>query len=329
MVLSSEGVIQFNYDHFVGHPLATVGISNGAGHILAKDLSNLDFGDTVVFLPFLGIRNVAVDSVSPSAKETPAGNPVNIAVVVENKGNFSENFQVSTYAVVQTTSQTSSLMHSLETRVYLDPSEYNFTTDSVQPGYLFNVTFRVDNVANLYTWQVGVYFDGTILKPTRWFEPQWDPEYVFANQTTLAAQDIGTNYALVGATLLSFLQEPPFNGSGKLCIIEFEVTAAPQNGQTYSSNLNINNTDTILDDPNNVDIATANENGFYELRSVTVTGQYMIGTLSVLSLAPGEKRTLTFTWNTSGVALGDYEIHAEASALPSKQMFKTTCAMTG
>ncbi len=274
VVLSSEGVIQFNYDHFVGHPLATVGISNGAGHILAEDLSNLDFGDTVVFLPFLGIRNVAVDSVSPSAKEAPAGNPVNIAVVVENKGNFSENFQVSTYAVVQTTSQTSSLMHSLETRVYLDPSEYNFTTDSVQPGYLFNVTFRVDNVANLYTWQVGVYFDGTILKPTRWFEPRWDPEYVFANETTLAAQDIGTNYALVGATLLSFLQEPPFNGSGKLCIIEFEVTAAPQNGQTYSSNLNINNTDTILDDPNNVDIATAKENGFYELRSVTVTGQY-------------------------------------------------------
>ncbi len=38
--------------------------------------------------------------------------------------------------------------------------------------------------------------------------------------------------------------------------------------------------------------------------------------MSVLSLAPGEKRTLTFTWNTSGVAPADYEIHAEASAVP-------------
>jgi thermitase len=316
VVLSSEGVIQFNYERFVGHPPATVGISNGAGHLLAEDLSNLDYGDTIVFLPFIGERNVAVDSVNPSVKATPAGNPVNVAVTVENKGNFTENFKLSTYAIVQNTSQTSALMQPLETRVYLDPSEYNFTTDVVSVGYRFNVTFRVDNVADLYTWEVGVYFDGTILKATRWFEPTWDSEYVFFNETTLTAQDIGTNYALIGATLLSFLQEPAFNGSGKLCIIEFETTAVPQNGQTYSSNLNITNTNTFLDDPNQVDMPVIKENGFYELRSITVPGQYTIGTLSVVSLVPGEKRTLLFTWDTSGIAPGDYKINAEASIVP-------------
>jgi hypothetical protein len=42
----------------------------------------------------------------------------------------------------------------------------------------------------------------------------------------------------------------------------------------------------------------------------------LIGTISVVGLAPGANTTLIFTWNTMGVAPGVYTIRAEATSVP-------------
>jgi thermitase len=54
-ILSSDGVIQFNYEYNNGSVSTTIGISNGARHILAEDLIDLNYIYTIVFLPYLTI----------------------------------------------------------------------------------------------------------------------------------------------------------------------------------------------------------------------------------------------------------------------------------
>jgi len=43
-----------------------------------------------------------------------------------------------------------------------------------------------------------------------------------------------------------------------------------------------------------------------------------IETKTVTNLPPGEETTITFTWNTTGVALGDYIISAYAWPVPGE-----------
>jgi len=51
VILSADGVIQFNYEHDSGPISATIGISNGAGQMLAEDVSNLNSLSSVIFTP--------------------------------------------------------------------------------------------------------------------------------------------------------------------------------------------------------------------------------------------------------------------------------------
>jgi hypothetical protein len=313
-VLSSEGVIQLNYGKVDGAMAATAGLSDGAGNLLAEEIPNLNYANTIVFLPSLGKREIAVTSVESSTHQVSVGDPVDIQVTVENKGNFTENFYLTTYAIQQNSSA-ATMLSPPSTKVYLDPQQYIFSAGTVSVGYRFNITARVENVPNLSSWQVGLYFNGSILKATRWSEPTWDPEYVFWNQTTVAASDIGNNYILAGASLIDSQQT--FNGSGKLCIVEFEITAVPQaGGEAYSSVLIVNDSDTFLLDPNVIEIPATKQNGYYEVQPQPLPGHYPAGTVFVMTLLPGEKRTFNFTWSTTGALLGDYMIHAEASQVP-------------
>lgn len=51
-VLGLDGVIQFNYGYNDGPISATAGISNGVDDILAEDLTNLNYINTIVFTPY-------------------------------------------------------------------------------------------------------------------------------------------------------------------------------------------------------------------------------------------------------------------------------------
>jgi subtilase family serine protease len=320
VILNATGVIQFNYEHFSG-PLqwpATIGISNGQGHLLAEESLDLDFANTVVFLPFFTKieHDIAILSVNPSTNEATPGDPVDIDVVVENHGNFTEDFNVTAYDIPQNSSTTASMLGS--TRIYMDPPEYRFFADFAPVGYRFNVTVKVADVADLATWQVGIYFNGTFMKATRWFEPTWDPEYVFWNQPEVSASRIFDGMVAGGASLL-YPDQGAFTGSGKLCVIEFEITAIPQPGEVYSSTLIMNNPDTFLLDSSLMrDIPVVIEDGYFELQAGSHSGQYTVGTVWVMGLAPGERRTLILTWNTTDVSPGEYRIHAETSHIPDE-----------
>jgi len=260
-------------------------------------------------------HDVAVVSVTPSANEVRAGNTVDINVTVENQGNFTENSRVTALASIQNNSSATAYSSSLGSpRIYFDPSNYIFSSGTVSVGYRFNVTVKVADVENLVAWQVGIYYDSSIIRATRWFEPTWDPQYVFYGKPTFSTGDIGINYAITGAVVFSL---ESFNGTGKLSIIEFEVAAVPSEGETYSANLNIRNRDTFLVDPDNMEIPSVKENGYYEL-SWASSLRYIIGVANVLGLGPGERRTLMFTWNSTGVLPGVYEIYAKASLVPSE-----------
>jgi hypothetical protein len=137
------------------------------------------------------------------------------------------------------------------------------------------VTVKVSDVADLAAFEVKMYYDDCIINVTRWIEPTTDPDYVFYGKSTLPVPsppevdyrhvDPCNGSAHVGAALFP----PPspgtgFTGSGLLCIFEFNITAVPPEGETYSCTLNINNADTYLLDSVGEEIPSIKENGYYE-----------------------------------------------------------------
>lgn len=162
-----------------------------------------------------------------------------------------------------------------QTRVYIDPSGYLYDADvNGTIGTRFNVTVRVENVEDLAAFQVCVVYNDTIINVTRWYEPAWDPEYVFHGKTTIPVYKYtsiapGNGSAMGGATLFPPPpSQPAFTGNGLLCILEFNITAVPLEGETYSCELAIDKTlpyDTYLLDTPSDEIPCTKENGYYEI----------------------------------------------------------------
>jgi hypothetical protein len=139
----------------------------------------------------------------------------------------------------------------LPTEIYVDPANNIFdATTNGTIGTLFNVTMKVKNVDDMKTWQVGVYFNDSVINVTKWYEPKWDPKYVFYGKTTLSAPapptvaykhiSDGNGSAGVGSTLMPAPSPGGgFTGNGILCILTFNITATPSAGETYSCQLDI------------------------------------------------------------------------------------------
>jgi hypothetical protein len=175
------------------------------------------------------------------------------------------------------------------TRVYLEPSENIYHVPPTTVGTLFNITCWVEGVADLAAWQVKIIFNDTIINFTRWFEPTWDNQYVFYGNATLATpSDLpypGGGYYLTtfwyreawkewpgyAEVTVGSLRFPPplpgagFSGTGKLFIIECNITAVPPPGVVYSDVLRINHTDTYLQDSENNTIDVVIEDGYYSI----------------------------------------------------------------
>lgn len=158
----------------------------------------------------------------------------------------------------------------------LVPSDCRFDALTAPVGTLFNVTVMAENVVDMKTWQVKMRFNDSFINVTRWYEPTWDPTYVFYGKTTLPVPApprpaYGLEWLGCGSSM--FPAPGPgggFTGSGLLCIFTFNITAAPRVGEDYSCVLNITNSaDTFWikareSGKRQFDI---HENGYYELRS--------------------------------------------------------------
>ncbi len=265
----------------------------------------------------LTTRDVAIVDIVPSASRVHLGNTFDITVIAQNQGNFSESFTVT----VNATSMNS-------TRIYLDPSDYLFDSSKVYVGYKFNVTVRVHEVSDLSSWQIRMYYNNATINATRWFEPTWDPTYVFYGRSSMAVPSPSDVYRPSNDSLLigSMLLGPGegVSGDGLLAIIQFEIKAMPEAGKTLSSDLIIDNVETYLLDSYIIEIPSVKVNGYYAVSwggippPPHVPGSYIIGIQTVTDLAPGANISLTFSWNTTGVAPKFYRISAEASVVPGE-----------
>lgn len=192
-----------------------------------------------------------------------------------------------------------------ETKVYTDPETYIYDTDTATVCTHFNVTVKCENVVNMKTWQVQVCFDPTIINVTGWYQPTWDPNYVFFGKTTLpvpappavAYTVIGPNLACatVGASLFPAPpSQAPFSGNGTLCIFTFHIERLPGKGEVLETDLDLSDpagtywisTESAAKIPFDTYV-----NGFYQITWLAPPPPY-------LAVVPGEK---TFPYHEPAV----------------------------
>jgi hypothetical protein len=160
-------------------------------------------------------------------------------------------------------------------RIYLDPLTNTFYTNVTRIGDRFNVTVWLQDAFNVAGVQIFIEFSESMVNVTRWFEPKSDPQYIFKTRTTsaLPTPPSDVNYNRTGAGKASIKlavslfppppNQPSFNGTGKVCIIEFKVTALPSPGGILTSTLHIDFPDTFLLDASGVEVPSViKENGF-------------------------------------------------------------------
>ena len=160
-------------------------------------------------------------------------------------------------------------------RIYLDPSDNVFYSNVTSVGHRFNVTIWVENTPDIGGAQVYMEFDDDIINVTRWYEPKTDTQYIFYGKTTSALPtppDPGYLHIAPGKArvLLSVSlfppppDQPPSNGTGKICIFEFKITAVPPESSQFTCPLHINITDTYLLDPDGNEVLDViKEDGTY------------------------------------------------------------------
>jgi len=193
-ILRVDGVIQLNYGYNDGPISATIGISNGIDHILAEDVTDINYINTIVFAPYLliGLHDVAVVDVTPSKTVVGQGYSLNISVTVANQGDFTETFNVTVYAnTTSIASQTVTLSVVNSTTITftwntLDFAKGDYTTSAVAD----TVPDETDTTDNTYT--DGIVFvaipgdaDGDkkvdvtdlAILGRSWFKEPSDPDY--------------------------------------------------------------------------------------------------------------------------------------------------------
>ena len=103
------------------------------------------------------------------------------------------------------------------------------------------VDVMVENVEDLYAWQIKLYFDASVLNLTQ--DRVWYPEgHIFAykkfvSTTPVVASDKKGFYVFFGASLLG--EEESFSGSGTLCRMNFTGVAAGTSSLNFSTPVGI------------------------------------------------------------------------------------------
>jgi PKD repeat protein len=132
---------------------------------------------------------------------------------------------------------------------------------SITPGSTIVINASVANIADLFTWQIRVYFKPSVLNCTSATIP---PDNVFAGQATIPGTPIINNtvgYVQIGLSLIG--SETGFTGNGTLAQITFRVLIRG------SSNLNFSKpygTDTFLLNSNLDVIPAMVTDGYFDNR---------------------------------------------------------------
>jgi len=346
-VLGVDGVIQFNCGYNDGTVSATVGISDGLGDMLAEDLANLNYTNSVVFAPALEASDVAVTEIVPSKSVVSQGFSSSINVTVANQGPDAETFNVTLYAQSQETINETGLVG------YWKLDEGSGTTAYDSSGY--------NNHGIIYgaSWTSGkvnsaLSFDGV----DDYVDCGTDPSLMPTTAITLEAwfKASGVNaYATIVSTFYyegyflrinpnagiefapGICNSPPgtiqpgvwyhvvgtFDGTSKIYVNGKLVSSQGAGYLAYTGqSLRIGNNPTaelwfngIIDEVRIYNRALSAEEIWAEY--TRTGGRFAIQTQSV-TLEAGASAPVTFTWNTSGFAKGNYTISAYATLVPGE-----------
>jgi PKD repeat protein len=296
--------------------------------------------------------DVAVVGVTPSLTKIYAGGVVNITVTVRNEGRETETFNVTAYADKNVTVIGDEIIIGTQTVTNLPPPPspdnqknltFTWNTTGATPG-IYTISAQASVVPAEIDTSDNTYIDGTvkiIKRPVAYFT--YSPEIPIVNETVTFDATLSTPD---GGTIVSYVWD---FGDGTPVVNETDpiTTHIYTTAGTYNVTLTITNDDGLNDttthaltvylrhdvavisvDPSPTEVYAGEEvtitvvakNEGMATETFNVTAYYngnIIGTQKVV-LAPGGNKTLTFSWDTSGVPVGEYVIKAEASVVPGE-----------
>ena len=293
--------------------------------------------------------DMAVVGVTPSPTKVYAGELVNITVIVENEGRETETFNVTVYADKNVTVIGDEIIIGIQSVINLAPRNrktltFTWNTTSVTPG-----NYTISAHASVVPAEIDIadntYIDGTvkiIKHPVAFFT--YTPDRPTVGETVTFNATLSTPD---GGTIISYVWD---FGDGTPVVSETD----PITTHVYTVAGTYNVTLTVIDDDGLNDTAKAqltvhhlhdvavidvapSLTEVYVGEAVTITvvaknegtatetfniivyyNGNIIGTKNVIGLAPGGSKTLTFSWDTSGVPVGEYVIKAVASMVPGE-----------
>jgi len=323
-ILWSDGVIEFDYLSSNGPFSATVGISNGEGHIIAEDIDNFNGVESRIFLPYR--RDVTVYDVQASPVEVYSGQSVSVNATVGNEGDVSESFDIQVFyenLALNTNVRTSIISSPASPNephpgnaIWIEPSFVDL--DGLSIGQKFNVTLWTNLTRASLAWQIELIYNSERLNATR------------ANYTAGSSSQFYSGYATVPVSPgfepvnethscvyfgEAIIGERPA-GFGSLCWIEFQILEKPYPEPIDYFELG-GFWGTFILDPDLELIPVTLFNGAYGSSTQPPPPPQpsnIIGTATV-HLDPGTNTTILFTWNTLGLPLGNYTLRACAMPL--------------
>lgn len=157
--------------------------------------------------------------------------------------------------------------------------ENNFTlySEETSVGDVFNATIQVENATSLYGWRLKLTYNATLLNITRVIKPSGNTTYVFYNKDSEMNYNLEYGALAINNTLAE--GEEPFDESGLLVVIEFEILLAPINETTeLRSSLTIEDQEVF--------------NGLVWSTSAKKDGEYVFK----YGAGPSEGEETLFTW---------------------------------
>jgi PKD repeat protein len=145
------------------------------------------------------------------------------------------------------------------TTLYIVPSSID--DPSITPGSTIVINASVTDATNIFTWQVKVFFNPTVLNATQATYPS---DHIFTGLPFIPVTPVLDNTAgsvTIGASLIG--SASGFTGSGTLCQMEFTVLSRGLSPLDFSEPYG---SDTFLLDPDLSEIPAEVNNGYFDNR---------------------------------------------------------------
>lgn len=172
--------------------------------------------------------------------------------------------------------------------IWVDPQVVNITTGG-HVGEKFNATVWTNtyvdaNNSAVFTWQMTLNFNGSLLNVTRVGYTNGTTSEFFAGKATIPVTPIITSSsASTGESLIGTDSRAPGNGS--LCWVEMQILLEPTGNDTITTTLDINNTDTFLLNGDLNEVTSIKYNGHYQYVVPEFTLIVLVAMMAVLAVA--------------------------------------------